>query len=169
MRCGDGQEVVGACLRPALYSAAPARRSAKPRTRVSAPSGDDRLGCNGPPRWRAYWDGRVSPMLERGSPRAVAIGRWGASLSLVIAAMLIGRLIRAYPFLLPNRLPGLALYELGPGLILASATGAAITITRGSGSLGGLARLALFGLAALVTGAIVLAVEFNDALRGQWI
>ncbi|RST26470.1 hypothetical protein HMF7854_15550 [Sphingomonas ginkgonis] len=108
-------------------------------------------------------------MLERGSPRAVAIGRWGASLSLVIAAMLIGRLIRAYPFLLPNRLPGLALYELGPGLILASATGAAITITRGSGSLGGLARLALFGLAALVTGAIVLAVEFNDALRGQWI
>jgi hypothetical protein len=111
----------------------------------------------------------MQPMLERGSPRAVAIGRWGAALSLVIAAVLAGRLLRAYPHLLPNRLPGLVLYELGPALILASAIGAAITITRGSGSLGGLARLALFGLAALVTGAIVLAVEFNDALRGQWI
>jgi hypothetical protein len=108
-------------------------------------------------------------MLERGSPRAVAIGRWGASLSLVIAAMLIGRLIRAYPFLLPNRLPGLVLYELGPGLILAAAIGTATIITRGSGTLGARARLALLCLAALATGAIVLAVEFNDALQGKWL
>ena len=111
----------------------------------------------------------MQPMLERGSPRVVAIGRWGAASSLVIAAVLAGRLLRAYPHLLPNRLPGLVLYELGPALILASAIGAATAITRSSGSLGALARLALFGLAALVTGAIVLAVEFNDALRGQWI
>jgi hypothetical protein len=107
-------------------------------------------------------------MLERGSPLAVAIGRWGAAQSLVIAAVLAGRLLRAVPHLLPNRLPGLILYELGPGLILAAAIGTAIT-TRGSGSIGVFARLALFGLAALVTGAIVLAVEFNDALQGQWI
>ncbi len=108
-------------------------------------------------------------MLERGSPRATAIGRWGAAFSLVIAAVLAGRLLRAYPYLLPNRLPGLVLYELGPALILAFAIGAAIIITRDSGSIGAALRLALFALAALATGAIVLAVEFNDALRGQWI
>ena len=107
-------------------------------------------------------------MLERGSPRAVAIGRWGAALSLVIAAVLIGRLVRVYSFLLPNRLPGLVLYELGPGLILAAAIGTATIITRDSGALGARARLALLCLVALATGAIVLAVEFNDALRGQW-
>ena len=31
------------------------------------------------------------PMLERGSPRATAIGRWGAAFSLVIAAVLAGQ------------------------------------------------------------------------------
>lgn len=108
-------------------------------------------------------------MLERGSPRAVVIGRWGAAFSLVIAAVLAGRLIRAYPHLLPNRLPGLILHELGPSLILAVAIGAATIITRAGSAFGARARLALFSLAALVTGAIVLAVEFNDALRGQWI
>lgn len=118
---------------------------------------------------RAYLDGRVSPMLERGSPRALAIGRWGAALSLVIAAVPIGRLIRAYPFLLPNRLPGLVLYELGPGLVLAAAIGTAIIVTRDSGPLGTRARLALLCLAALAAGAIMLALEFNDALQGQWL
>ena len=107
-------------------------------------------------------------MLERGSPRAVAIGHWGMALTLVIAAALIGRLIRAYSFLLPNRLPGLVLYELGPGLLLAAAIGTAIIITRDSSALGARARLALLCLAAFATGAIVLAVEFNDALQGQW-
>lgn len=106
-------------------------------------------------------------MLERGSPRAVAIGRWGAALSLVVAAVLIGRLVCAYPFLLPNWLPGLVLYELGPGLLLAAAIDTAIIITRDSGALGARARLALLCLAALAAGAIVLAVEFNDALQGQ--
>ena len=105
-------------------------------------------------------------MLEPGSPTAVLMGRWGAGLSLVIAAVLIGRLIRAYPFLLPNRLPGLVLYELGPGLLLAAAIGTAIIITRDSSALGARARLALLCLAALAAGAIVLAVEFNDALQG---
>lgn len=109
------------------------------------------------------------PMLERGSPRAVAIGRWGMTLTLVIAAVLIGRLIRAYPFLLPNRLPGLVLYELGPGLLLAAAIGTAIIITRDGCDLGACARLAWLGLAALATGAVVLAVEFSDALQGRWI
>ncbi|KTT69107.1 MULTISPECIES: hypothetical protein [Sphingomonas] len=108
-------------------------------------------------------------MLERGSPRAVVIGRWGAAFSLVIAAVLAGGLIRVYPYLLPNRLPGLILYELGPSLMLAVAIGAALIITRDSSALGARARLALFSLAALATGAIVLAVEFNDALRGQWM
>src|SRR3546814_2173251 len=57
-------------------------------------------------------------MLERGSPRAALIGRWGMALTLVTGAVLIGRLIRNFPYLLPNRLPGLVLYELGPALIL---------------------------------------------------
>ncbi len=109
------------------------------------------------------------PVLERGSSPAEAIGRWGAALSLVIAAVLAGSLIRAYPYLLPNRLPGLILYELGPSLILAVAIGAALIITRDRSALGARTRLVLFSLAALATGAIVLAVEFNDALRGQWV
>ncbi len=108
-------------------------------------------------------------MLERGSARAVVIGRWGAALSLVVAAILVGRLIRAYPYLLPNRLPGLVLYEFGPALILAVAIGVAIIITRDISGLGARARLVLFGLAALATGAIVLAVEFSNALQGHWV
>ena len=71
-------------------------------------------------------------MLERGSPAAVLIGRWGMALSLVIGAVLAGRIIRNFPYLLPNRLPGLVLYELGPALILALAIGAAIAITGSS-------------------------------------
>lgn len=109
-------------------------------------------------------------MLERGSPLALLIGRWGTAVCLVVGAVLIGRLIRDFPYLLPNRLPGLILYELGPALVLALAIGAAIGITDDSGPrLHIPARLALFVLAALVAGAIVLVVEFDDALLGQWI
>jgi hypothetical protein len=108
-------------------------------------------------------------VLERGSPRAVAIGRWGAAFSLVVAAVLLGRLIRAYPYLLPNRLLGLILYELGPALVLAAAIGTATVITGESGVVGPRARLALLCLAALAAGAIVLVMEFNDALQGQWL
>lgn len=71
------------------------------------------------------------PVIERGSRRAATIGRWGVALTLVIGAVLFGRLIRAVPYLLPNRLPGLVLYELAPGMILALAIGAALAITRG--------------------------------------
>jgi hypothetical protein len=72
-------------------------------------------------------------MLERGSPAAVLIGCWGMALSLVVGAVLIGRVIRDFPYLLPNRLPSLVLYELGPALILAVAIGAAVIVTRESG------------------------------------
>ncbi|MFS0774201.1 hypothetical protein [Sphingomonas sp. 1P08PE] len=109
-------------------------------------------------------------MLERGSPRATAIGRWGAAFSLVIAAVLAGRLLRAYPYLLPNRLPGLVLYELGPALILAFAIGTAIAITDGGRSRPGIpARLALFALAALIAGTVALVIEYGRVLQGRWL
>lgn len=109
-------------------------------------------------------------MLERGSPAAVLIGRWGMALSLVTGAVLAGRVIRNFPYLLPNRLPGLVLYELGPALILALAIGAAIAITDTDRPRPGIpARLALFALAALIAGAVTLAVEFDASLRGRWL
>ena len=108
-------------------------------------------------------------MLERGSPAAVLIGRWGIALSLFIGAVLTGRLIRNFPYLLPNRLPGLVLYELGPALVLALAIGTAIAITNtGRPRLGVPARLTLFAFVALVAGALALAVEFDAGLQGQW-
>ncbi len=109
-------------------------------------------------------------MIERGSPTALLVGRWGMALSTIVGAVLLGRIIRAHPYLLPNRLPGLLLYELGPGLVLGLAIGVAITVTRDSGPrFGTPVRLALFTLAALVAGVAVLAFEFNDALRGHWL
>lgn len=108
-------------------------------------------------------------MIERGSPAAILVGRWGAALCLVIGAVLIGRLIRHFPYLLPNRLPGLVLYELGPALILAVAIGSAIAITRHGGPRLGIAsRLALFALVALVAGTAALAFEFGAVLQRQW-
>ncbi|MBA4228561.1 MAG: hypothetical protein C0456_18290 [Hyphomonas sp.] len=92
-------------------------------------------------------------MLERGSPTAI----------------LIGRPIRNFPYLLPNRLPGLVLYELGPALILAVAIGSAIALTQPSGARPGIpARLALFTLAALVAVVVALGIEFTPVLQGQW-
>ncbi|WP_151992092.1 hypothetical protein [Sphingomonas aurantiaca] len=92
------------------------------------------------------------------------------AVSLVIGAVLVGRVIRNFPYLLPNRLPGLVLYELGPGLAVALAIGAAVTITRENGPrLGELTRLALFVLAAIVAGVVVLVWEFAEILQGQWI
>jgi len=109
-------------------------------------------------------------MLERGSPAAVLFGRWVMALSLVVGAVLIGRVIRDFPYLLPNRLPGLVLYELGTALILAVAIGAAVILPRESGPrLGTSVWLALFALAALIAGAIVLAIEFDATLQGQWL
>lgn len=109
-------------------------------------------------------------MLERGSPAAVLIGRWGMALSLVTGAVLMGRVIRNFAYLLPDRLPGLVLYELGPALILALAIGAAIAITDTGRPRPGIpARLALFAVAALVAGSVSLAIEFGAVLQGQWL
>jgi len=109
-------------------------------------------------------------MLERGSPTAILIGRWGAALSLVAGSVLIGRLIRNFPYLLPNRLPGLVLYELGPALILAIAIGSAVALTQHGCGLPGIpARLALFTLFALVAGVTSLAIEFHTILQGSWL
>ena len=108
-------------------------------------------------------------MLERGSPVAVLIGRGGMALSLVVGAVLIGRVIRNVPYLLPNRLPGLVLYELGPALALTLAIGTAIAITdTGKPRPGIPARLTLFALAALVAGSLTLAIEFDASFWGQW-
>lgn len=109
-------------------------------------------------------------MLEPGSPAAVSLGRWGFAVSLVIGAVLVGRIIRDFPYLLPNRLPGLVLYELGPGLILAFAIGVAVNITGDSGPrLTAFTRLALFAFAALTTGIAALGWEFAPVLQGQWL
>ena len=112
----------------------------------------------------------MRPVLEPGSPTAVTLGRWGMAVSLVIGAVLVGRVIRHFPYLLPNRMPGLVLYELGPGLVLALAIGAAVIITRESGPrLGAPTRLALFALAAIVAGVAVLGWEFTEILQGRWV
>lgn len=109
-------------------------------------------------------------MLEPGSPAAVTLGRWGMAMSLVIGAVLVVRIIREFPYLLPNRLPGLALYELGPGLILALAIGVAVIITRDSGPrLAAFTRLVLFALTPLTTGIAALGWEFAPVLQGQWL
>jgi len=100
----------------------------------------------------------------------MTIGRWGMALSLVVGAVFVGRVVRNFPYLLPNRLPGLVLYELGPGLVLALAIGAAVNITRGSGRrFGARTRLALFALTAIIAGVAALAWEFAEILRRQWI
>lgn len=88
--------------------------------------------------------------------------------SFVVIAVLLGRVIRAFPHLLPNRLPGLAVHELGPGLALALAIGAAMVIT-GDSRTRATTRLACFALTAALAGVAVLAWEFASALRGQWL
>ena len=70
-------------------------------------------------------------MMQRGSGFCALVGRWGLALSLVIGAVLLGRIFRDMPYLLPNRLPGIVLYEMGPGLLLAVAIGCAVALTRG--------------------------------------
>ncbi|WP_156454108.1 hypothetical protein [Sphingomonas sp. CCH18-H6] len=109
-------------------------------------------------------------MLDRGSPTAVLIGRWGMALSLIVGAVLLGRIVRAFPYYLPNRLPGLLLYELGPGLVLGLAIVTAIAITNDQAPrFVAPKRLALFIFAAIAAGVVVLGFEFNDSLRGQWL
>src|SRR3546814_6568253 len=42
-------------------------------------------------------------------------------------------IFRNFPYLLPNRLPGLVLYEPGPALILVAAVGSAVVFTKEDG------------------------------------
>ena len=105
--------------------------------------------------------------IEPGSPAAVIFGRWGLASAMVIAAVLLGHLIRDVPHLLPNRLPGLLCYELGPGLILALAIGIATNLTRAQFHC--LTRILLFVLLAAIAGAVVLAMAFEPSLSGRWI
>ncbi|MBZ9649913.1 hypothetical protein K9B33_20475 [Sphingobium sp. 3R8] len=51
--------------------------------------------------------------MQRGSGFCALVGRWGLALSLVIGAVLLGRIFRDMPYLLPNRLPGIVLTKWG--------------------------------------------------------
>lgn len=106
-------------------------------------------------------------MMQRGSALCALVGRWGLALSLVIGAVLLGRIFRDMPYLLPNRLPGIVLYEMGPGLLLAVAIGCAVALTRGHCR--ELTRVVLFTLAALIAGTLVLGTTFSASLAGQWL
>lgn len=106
-------------------------------------------------------------MIKPEAPIAALVGRWGLATALVIGAVLIGRIIRDMPYLLPNRLPGLVLYELGPGLILALSIGTATNITHGRPR--PIIRLFLFLLVAVVVGVVSLAVTYAAPLQGQWL
>ncbi len=106
-------------------------------------------------------------MIEPGSSAAVLIGRWGAASSLVVGAVLVGCAIRDMPYLLPNRLPGLVLYELGPGLLLAVAIWFAVHVTRANFRAS--TRLILLVLLATFTGTLIMVGTFASSLGGRWI
>jgi hypothetical protein len=44
-------------------------------------------------------------MLGPGSPATIMVARRGLAVSLVIGAVLVGRVLRDFPYLLPNRRP----------------------------------------------------------------
>jgi len=106
-------------------------------------------------------------MLEPGSPVVAMVGRWGGASSLVIGAVLLGRVIRDMPHLLPNRLPGLVLYEVGPGLLLAVAIWFAVSNTRGC--FRARTRLILFVVMAALVGSIAIGNAFAPSLDGRWL
>lgn len=89
------------------------------------------------------------------------------ALTTIAGAVLVGRVIRNFPYLLPNRLPGLVVHELGPSLALALALGAALAITRSS-SVRAPARACLFIVAAAAVGTASLAYEFAHVLAPRW-
>ncbi len=93
----------------------------------------------------------------------------GMALTMIAGAVLIGRVIRNFPYLLPNRLPGLVVHELGPSLALALALalGAAFAITRSS-SMRAPARACLLIVAAAAVGTASLAYEFAHVLAPRW-
>lgn len=99
------------------------------------------------------------------SPAAQLAGTWIIAASLPIAAVLTGRLIRYYPHLLPNRLPGLVLHELAPGLLLALAIGAGLALTAHTARPPRFAiRLAIRLMVALTAGVVSLLYEFGHVL-----
>ena len=106
-------------------------------------------------------------MIERGSRVAAVVGRWGGASSVVVGAVLLGRVIRDMPYLLPNRLPGLILYEVGPGLLLAVAIWFAVSITRGY--FRARTRLILFVVMAALFGSIAIGNAFAPSLDGRWL
>lgn len=106
-------------------------------------------------------------MMQRGSAFCALVGRWGLALSLVIGAVLLGRIFRDMPYLLPNRLPGIVLYEMGPGLLLAAGIGCAVAMT--PGHCREVTRVVLFTLAALIAGTLVLGTTHSASLAGQWL
>ncbi len=85
----------------------------------------------------------------------------------MVGAVLLGRVIRDMPYLLPNRLPGLVLYEVGPGLLLAVAIWFAVSITRGC--FRARTRLILFVVMAALVGSIAIGNAFASSLNGRWL
>ncbi|MCC4254685.1 MAG: hypothetical protein VYA35_04230 [Pseudomonadota bacterium] len=71
------------------------------------------------------------------------------------------------PYLLPNRLPGLVVYEVGPGLLLAVALWFAVSITRGCFRTR--TRLILFVVMAALVGSIAIGNAFAPSLDGRWL
>lgn len=85
----------------------------------------------------------------------------------MIGTVLLGRVIRDMPYLLSNRLPGLVLYEVGPGLLLAVAIWFAVSITRGC--FRARTRLILFVVMSALVGSIAIGNAFVPSLDGHWL
>jgi hypothetical protein len=104
------------------------------------------------------------------TPRSAAaqhVGNWGLAISMVAGAVLVGRLIRRFPHLLPNRLPGLVLHEIGPGILLALSIGAALAMTRSTGQRTA-TRFVVLSLCAAIVGVGSLSYEFGSGLAPEW-
>lgn len=86
---------------------------------------------------------------------------WLMAIAIVFAAVFAGRLIGNYPYLLPTGFPGLVLYELAPGLLLALAIGTGLFLTQVKARRDFSVRLAALLLAAFVAGVVSLTYEFG--------
>lgn len=101
-------------------------------------------------------------MPEPSSQRAQLAGAWIMATGLVVAAIVAGRMIREFPFFLPNGIAGMVLYENAPGILLTFAIGAALHLTRVRIGGGGIAtRLAIFIAAALAASFVALTIEYG--------
>ncbi|MGD9658680.1 MAG: hypothetical protein AB7U61_13770 [Methylocystis sp.] len=99
------------------------------------------------------------------SPAAQLAGTWIMAAALPIAAVIAARLIRNYPFLLPNGLPGLVLHEFAPGLLLALAIGSGLALTADTAKPPRFViRLAILLGVALIAGVVSLIYEFEHVL-----